>query len=76
MGRSPVRVDLDLGERRADVRFHLESGPDLAQLVRLISAIIGPGPTSLDFLGGAGEASPWPSNRARPTTYTAIDIYG
>ena len=29
----------DLGERRADVRFHLESGPDLAQPVRLISAI-------------------------------------
>jgi hypothetical protein len=31
--------DSDLGERWAGVRFHLESGPDLGQPVRLLSAI-------------------------------------
>jgi len=30
--------DSDFGEWRTGVRFHLESGPDLAQPIRLISA--------------------------------------
>src|SRR6185369_4611540 len=37
--------DSDLGKRRADVRFHLESGPDLPQPACLIGATSGPAPS-------------------------------